>query len=874
MELLERELYLDALNSAFASASRGAGCITLVSGEAGIGKTSLIQQFAEERGQSARVLWGGCAALFAPQPLAPLYDVARQAGGDLAAALAAASNRAVMFGATIDYLARGATPTILVIEDAHWADEATLDLIKFLGRRIPRLAVMLVVTYRDDEVGPHHPLRSVIGDLPAASVRRVLLPPLTEAAVATLAGSAGERVPGLYEITGGNPFFVTEILAVADSTVPVTVRDAVIARIARLSDTARAIAYVVALVPDKAERWLLNAVVSADARSLEECLRAGMVARDHSIAFRHELARRAVEDHVSLPVRQDIHARILAALIAHGGPEITAARIVHHANKAGDSAAVLRVAPAAAAEAAALGAHCEAAAHFAIALEHGATLASADRARLLDQLSYECYLTDRVSDAIAARDASLALWRSVGDRAREGDALRWLSRLQWFNANRAAADAYAAEAVTVLESLPPGRELAMAYSNLAQLHMLADEADAAILWGRKAISLASSLADAEIESHALNNVGTAKLILQDLTGRADLERSLRLAKAGGFDDHAARAYTNLATTATRNRDFAEAQARLREGIAWCEERDLDSYVRYMTAFRAEICVALGDWQRGAEDAEAIVNDSWVAPVTRIHALLVLARVRARRGDPGVLAPLDEAYGVALATSELQRIGPVIAARAEAAWLRDELAGAAEEVSHGYQLALKPGNPWLKGELAAWLWRLGRLVDVPNGIAEPYVLQIAGDWERSALAWEALGCPYEQAVALADSSDEDALRTALAIFERLGAGPMAGITRRKLRAGGARRIPRGAQERTRNNPHGLTRRELQVLALLGEGRRNADIARRLFVSDKTVDHHVSAVLSKLNVSSRGEAAVVANRLGLSTRGKADRSIAKS
>jgi len=874
MELLERAPYLDALNAAFASACRGNGCITIVSGEAGIGKTSLLQQFVEERGAAARVLWGGCAALFAPQPLAPLYDMARQAGGELEATLVAASNRTVMFGATIDDLARSARTTILVIEDAHWADEATLDLIKFLGRRIPRLGVLLVVTYRDDEVGAHHPLRSVIGDLPAASVHRVVLRPLTEAAVATLAASAGERVPGLYEITGGNPFFVTEILAVAGGTLPVTVRDAVIARIARLSDAARAIAYLVALVPDKAERWLLNAVACADAQALEECLRAGMVARDHAIAFRHELARRAVEDHVSLPARQDIHGQILAALIAHGGHEITAARIVHHASKAGDSAAVLRFAPAAAAEAAALGAHCEAAAHFAIALEHGGTLPDTDRARLLDQLSYECYLTDRVPDAIAARQNSLALWRSLGDRAREGDALRWLSRLHWFNANRAQADAFAAQAVAVLEPLPPGRELAMAYSNLAQLHMLADEAEAAILWGRKAISLASALADTEIESHALNNVGTAKLSLRDLTGRADLERSLRLAKAGGFDDHAARAYTNLATTAARNRNFAEAQARLSEGIDWCEDRDLDSYVRYMMAFRAEVRVALGDWQRASEDAEAIVNDSWVAPVTRIHALVVLARIRARRGDPGVQAPLDEAYSLALATSELQRIGPVIAARAEAAWLRGEHGAAVQEVARAYELALKLGNPWMKGELAIWRWRLAGSADAPDGIAEPYALQIAGEWRQSALAWEALGCPYEQAAALADSDDEDALRQALAIFERLGAGPMAGITRRKLRAGGARRIPRGAQERTRNNPHGLTRRELQVLTLLCEGRRNADIARRLFVSDKTVDHHVSAVLSKLNVKSRSEAAAIANRLGLSGSGKAEQSFAKN
>ena len=871
MELLERELYFEVLDSAFDSASSGQGSIALVSGEPGIGKTSLIQQFVAGRGDAVRTLWGGCAPLFAPQPLAPLYDMARQAGGNLAATLAGATQRVAIFDATIDYLTRRSAPTILVVEDAHWADEATLDLITFLARRIQRLRALLVVSYRDDEVGAHHPLRSVIGDLPATLVRRILLPPLTEAAVVSLAETVSQPAAGLHGITGGNPFFVTEILAAPEGTVPVTVRDAVIARVSRLSDTARSIAHVTALVPDRVERWLLNAVVAADGRSLEECLHAGMVARGHAFGFRHELARRAVEDNLSLPVRQDLHARILAALLAHGGAEVTTARIVHHASKAGNGAAVLRYAPTAAAEAAALGAHREAAAHYAIALEHGATLGSRERASLLDQLSTELFLTDRTADAIDAREGSLRLWRSIGSRLEEGDALRWLSRLHRGNANQAAANLCATDAVTILESLPPGRELAAAYSNLARLHMLAHEFDMAKDLGSKAIALAASLSDTEVESHALIDVGAAKVTLQDPTGRADLERSLELAKSGGFDDHAARAYTNLATTAARQHDFVRARNVLTEGIAWCEDRDIDLYVRYMTAVRADVCLALGDWQQAADDAEAIARRTAFAPVTRELALVVLAKVRARRGDPGVLPPLDEAHALALATGELVRIVPVVALRAEVAWLRGEPDDAAEEVARTYELLGKRANPWMKGELALWLWRSGRKVDAADGIAEPYALQIAGDWKRSASAWGALGCPYEQAMALADSSNEHALRAALVIFERLGAGPMAGTTRRKLRTGGVRRIPRGPQERTKGNPLGLTKRELQVLLLLAQGRRNSEIARRLFVSDRTVDHHVAAVLSKLKVHSRVEAAAVANRLGLKTADTAKRSL---
>jgi predicted ATPase/DNA-binding CsgD family transcriptional regulator len=868
MHLLEREIYLDALSSGFARLAQGSGCIALVSGEAGIGKTALIQEFTAQRRQAARVYWGGCEALFTPHPLAPLHDIARQAGGGLPAIIAAAANRDLIFHATMDHLVQGLKATIVVFEDVHWADEATLDLIKFLGRRMQHLPVMLIISYRDDEVGMHHPLRSVIGDLPVALLRRLSLPSLSESAVQTMALRVGREAADLCRVTGGNPFFVTEALAVADHEVPATVRDAVLARISRLSDPARAVANLAALAPGKLERWLLDAIVAPAARDVEECLAAGMVARDDAIAFRHELARHAVEESLGVPVRQHLHARILAALQAHAPAARQTARLVHHADRAGDSTAVLRFAPAAADEALALGAHRQVAAHLATALGHAATLSAEEKAELLDRLSYECYLTGQITEAVSARESSLALWKAAGNRYKEGNCLRWLSRLAWFTTDKAAADRYAAMAVAILEPLVPGRELAMAYSNLSQLHMLADEPKEALIAGGKALILARTLGDSEIESHALNNVGTTKLAAQDLSGRADLERSLALALAGGrcFDEHAARAYGNLATSAARARDFDRARRYFAEGIAYCEERDLYAWVRYMTASRAETLLAQGEWDAAAEAAELISQDIKIAAVARIPALVVLARVRLRRGDPGVSTTLDEAAELAFASGEVQRIAPVIAARAEAAWVEGTLADSLDEITRGYQMTCKISDSWMQGELAFWLWRAGRLKEVSEQIAQPWALQIAGDWQGAAAAWEALNCPYERALALAECKNEGAVRTALQIFEGLGASPMAGFTRRKLRERGVRNIPRGSHERTKQNPHQLTRRQLQVLAMLAEGCRNAEIAVRLFVTEKTVDHHVSAVLEKLQVRSRGEAAAVANRLGLGATGR--------
>lgn len=884
MSLLERESHLDSLVTWACEAANGEGRIVLVTGEAGIGKTALLQQFASDQsgqlslckaGRLFRILWGGCEALFTPNPLAPLYDIARQIGGAFPAALDGASKRETIFHLAIEELGRSSLPTILVFEDLHWADEATLDLVKFLGRRLTRLGILLVVSYRDDEVGDKHALRAVIGDLPSGHLRRLDLQPLSAEAVAWLAASAGRPAAGLHETTGGNPFFVTEALAISVPHVPATVRDAVIARLARLSESARAIANLVSLVPGKTERWLLDKAAAKlgikDAArisdAIQECLSAGMVAlADGSLAFRHELARRAVEEHLPVPYRQELHALILQALLRRIGNGVSTARLVHHADGAGNSAAVLDYAPMAAERAAALSAHREAAAHYETALRHAQSWADACRADLFEKLSYEFYLIEYVPEAIEARQSALQLWRAAGDQLKIGDNLRWLSRLSWFNGLKSDAEQFAAEAIAVLEPLAPGRELAFAYSNQAQLHMLTNEPQPTLHWGQKAIDLATTLNDTEILSHALNNVGTARATALDLGGYADLERSLKLARDANLQEHVGRAYTNLAATAIRLHDFDGANRYLTEGIAYCEAHELFSWIRYMSAARSVTYLGQGFWDRAAEEAQAVARHPCAAPISKIQALTILGLVRARRGESDADRLLEEALDLAVPTGEMQRIGPVVSARAEVAWFNGTLSDVADDIRAAYEVALRQSDPWMLGELAFWLWRSGGTCDPTAPIAEPFAHQIAGRWQEAAAAWETLGCPYQSAMALVDSVEEADLRRALSICEQLAAGPLAGILRRKLRASGIRGITRGTQERNRQNPHGLTTRELGVLAHLVEGRRNADIARALFVSEKTVDHHVSSILGKLGVRSRGEAAAFANRLGLVPDGR--------
>jgi len=451
MELLERDRCLADLAEWLDAAAERGGCIALVAGEAGIGKTVLLQEFSR-RQRKARVLWGACDALFTPRPLGPLHDIGRQTQGALLTALNSGATRDLIFTAALDELER--EKALVVFEDMHWADEATLDLLKFLGRRIHGTHVMLVITYRDDEVGSRHPLRHVIGDLPYASLRRMLLSPLSEPAVARLARQAERPPQGLHSLTGGNPLFVTEVLAAAADTVPSSVRDAVLVRAARLAPQARDIAELVSVVPGKAENWLLEQAARLNDEGIEGCLGIGMVRfEDGSLAYRHELVRRAIEGSLSQPRLQSLHEKALAVLKAR--PNISAARLAYHADGARNAAEVLRLAPLAAVQAALVGANREAASHYQIALRYADGLVPQECARLQEQLAYEYYLTSQHERAIEVQRSALKIWRVLGERIKEGSALRWLSRLSWFAGRREEADRYAADAVATLQSLPP-----------------------------------------------------------------------------------------------------------------------------------------------------------------------------------------------------------------------------------------------------------------------------------------------------------------------------------------------------------------------------------------------------------------------------------
>jgi DNA-binding CsgD family transcriptional regulator/tetratricopeptide (TPR) repeat protein len=852
MQLLERQASLEMLQQSARDLRAGEGRVVLVSGEAGLGKTSLLESFASTHRGRESVLWGRCDPLFTPSPLAPFHEITAQMGGRLSALPDDQAGSTVVFSKLLQELRR-AGPAIYMIEDLHWADEATLDAIKFLGRRIQSIEALLIVSYRDDELDQNHSLRNLLAVLATCrAVRRVPLAPLSVDSVRQLIRKERFDPEIVHRKTGGNPFLVTELLASGEADrVPPTIRDIVLQRAARLPKAARNVLEVAAVIGPRSDARLLRRIVGEDADLTEACMGVGLLhAEGETLVLRHELTRQAVLESIAPPRRAVLHGQVLEALLELG--TASASLLTHHAEAAGNAEAVRTHAPVAAKLAKAVGSHREAADQLARALRYTGPNRAEERASLLEALAEECALLDRQGEAADARRQAVNLWRELDNPRKEGSNLAALAWPLVRSGLNAEADACSLRAIAILERLGPSRELAAALRMQAHLRMLNRDKGSAMAWGRKAIAMAEALGDQETLASAHLAVGAAMLVTDDLRGRTYLDRSIALAREHNFDGLVALAYLNIGSSYGEQYRFAEAEPILKEGMAYASERDLDHALHYTQAWLALTYLYQGRWTDAADMAHEVLQAPELAVVSRIMALVALGRVRARRGDPGVWPALDEALALAQRTGTLQRLAPVRAARAEAAWLAGNPEQARTEAEAVWDLALAHRHPWHAGEFAFWRRRAGSEVRPPSWIAQPFLLELNGKWQDAATTWAARDCSYERARALAEG-DEVACREALALFDRLGASPAADALRQRMRSEGIGRVPRGPRTATRSNSLGLTPRQAEILLLLKEGLTNAAIARRLHISAKTVDHHVSAILAKLGVSSRLEVA---------------------
>jgi len=825
---------LASLRGAAREAETGRGSVALVTGEAGIGKTSVVRAFTA--GVRTRVLAGACDDLLTPRPLGALRDAA--AGTKLAEVLAAGDTEQVFDAA----LAELRTPTVLVVEDLHWADDVTLDVLGFLARRMATLPALLLLTFRDDEA----PVRW-LGTIATAPVHRLPLSPLSPAAVEELAGEAGRDAADLHSLTGGNPFYVNEMLYVDDS-VPVTVAEAVLARVTRLGPEALAALELLAVVPgvvehDLAERLLgpLDVVADAERRGLLEV-------RPDGLAFRHELTRRAVYEQLPELRRRALHTVVLAALASRFGA--SPARLVHHAVCADDADAVLAYAPRAGREAAAAGAHREALAHFTAAARYEHRLTGNDRARLHDDHAWELYNAHRFAEAVVAGERAVALY--TGDPVALGQAKVRLSRHYYMAGDTGAAETTARQAEDVLARTGSTAERAYAATYHGAVQALTGD-PAAMSTLDRAHALARSAGRVDLVELCLNYQSTANPDL-DADGRiALLTESLSLALSHGHHEHAARAYTNLGELLYRHSRFAELARCLADGLAFTRDRGFSSHAYNLRVHEALLTMRRGDLAGALATLSELASRPEDTGMLRVYAEPQHARLLARTGDPAAEPLLDAAWQRGQRQRSLVGLGYPAAALAEWAWLtgRTDVAVAVRDAWTAH--AGRPGVAPLLAEVLRYCQRAGLAVTAFDDCPEPWASGLRGDWATAAAGWAGLGDPYEQALELADSGEPGPTREALLLLQDIGATAAIVLVRRRLRAMGVRSLPRGPQPLTRAHPAGLTARQADVLELLASGLTNAQIAEKLVLSVRTVDHHVSAILTKLGVPTRREAA---------------------
>ncbi len=685
--------------------------------------------------------------------------------------------------------------------------------------------------------------------------------------MAELARRAGRPAAGLRELTGGNPLLVTEVLAAGDAGVPMTVRDLVLARLAGLPADAQEVVRLVAVVPTRAELWLLEEALRGRRRRRSRLrVSAGLlVVGAEAVGFRHELLRQAVEGSLSALARRELNRRVLEVLAGAPGRRVDVARLVHHAREAGDVEAVLRYAPEAARQAAAVAAHREAVGHYRAALAHAERLPAAARAELLEGYSVEAYLSGLSGEAARPARPALRIREAAGDPEQLGESLRWLSRLHWWDGSRREAEAAARPRHRRARALPPGHQLAMAYSNQAQLDMLANRTEAAMAWAARAIELARRLGDQETLTHALTNIGSA---------RAERRRPGRAGRPGagvrgggrgraggprrpgpGQPGHHRRGDPGLPPRPPGPGPGA---------VAFAQAHDLAGYAQHMLGHRARLRLDQGDWAGAEQDARAALAEPghggrdpgrwtrWCCWACCRPAAATRTPRRPSRRPPSGPSPPASCSG----SGRWPRPGP------STPGCTGTTDRAAEEAAGVFELAVRGRPPVVRrgaGLLAAagrraaggrrrwWPSRTGCCWPATGGrpptpggssaapTSRPWRWPAA---TRTRRCWRRWRCwtawaPGRRPSGCAASSGSAA--TCASPAARPGPRPP---TRPASPAGRSRCS--GCWPRASATPRSPT---------------------RLSLSAKTVEHHVSALLAKLGVGSRREAAAAARRLGV-------------
>jgi DNA-binding CsgD family transcriptional regulator/tetratricopeptide (TPR) repeat protein len=846
--LLEREMQLGSLESMVANMKIDGGKVVLIRGEAGIGKSSLVAEFLRRIGDTAHVLFGSCDDLLTPQTLGAFWEISR-VEPSIEVAVQSDDSRALQ-GELLDLLSRRLRPTVLAIEDTQWADEATLDMIRFLGRRIGRTNGLMVLTYRDTEVDSDHPLRQVIGELQPSRVARIPLEPLTLESVEAIVGDHELDAAEVLRQTDGNPLYVSELVAWGSGDVPVSIQDLVIARASRVSGEARELLELVSVVPGVTSERLVESIAGTSEAAMKECELAGLLRTTAAgVSFVHELQRRAMQEALPPQRRRDLNRQALEAL----GPDADPALFVHYAREAGLDEAVRRYAPLAARAAVTAGSRREAVAHFRLLEPYIETMNPHETASLLsDWAQQEFYLhDDRALDLVSK---SVDAHRASGDLIGLAKALSFSARVNMQHLQTEAASKDAEEAVSILEPFDDDVALASALATLAYVTWLYEEdISTALAIADRALVVAERSGDPWVTIQALTWKGNMEYSVGSTQGMQLLERAHALASTIGDRDSEVRTLQNMTAMSADFRHMAQATDYARRAIETAARYEMGFVEAQTRAIFSELLLWQGKWSEVEDMATSALGTH---PSAENIAWRVLGSLQARRGRREARTALEQMWELAKNAAQLTVVDPAAGALAEFLWLtgtedQEWLSALDDILAEGTNV----GSPWPSGALAFWMWKLGRLDEAPEGVFDMYAWIIRGDVDKAIAFWSERGIPYEHALALMHGTPSQRLQ-ALRIAEDLQADALAARIRADMIASGVT-PPRGRGRATREHIAGLTARQSEVLELLAEGLTNAQVADQLFLSPRTVENHVAAILLKLDVSSRDAAVSTAH-----------------
>ncbi|MGH1416457.1 MAG: helix-turn-helix transcriptional regulator [Pelagimonas sp.] len=855
--LEERDHVLSLLSAKLDQASEFGGQTVFLCGEAGIGKTSVIEAFLTTLPTDTRRAVGLCDPLHTPRPLGPIRDIFDK----LFATHSESQDEWHFFDSFITRAAGFHGQAVLVIEDLHWADQRSLDWLSHVGRRISQLPILLIASYRDDEIPVVHPLRTVLAAIPAGQKSQVTLSPLSQGAVQKISLDSQFSTRQLMAATGGNPFFLNEILNhnYGGGPVPTSVSDAVNAKINALPEEARKLLELVSCFPSTAPmhnlRVLAGPSVSNDLEEL--CDRRFIVLSGDNAKFRHELARLVAYDRMSGTGKQAKHAQIVSVLL-RDGPVAQADVLVHHAHCAKDGHTTLKYAPRAAEQAAALGAHKEAAQHYKSALEFVSLADTQVAAEIYEKFSYEAGLALGIDDAvIETREQAIELWRSLHRPEKVGENLAWLSRSHWYRGNAKQAQIYIEEAIDILETQAQHAVTARgkAFALRAQFCMLQDRMEQAVEWGERAQGLLAQGDDFEMQAHALNTIGTAKLFRGDIEGEPLLRESLRISLEHRCHEQAARVYTNLSECLIELRHFDKVDPLLEDGIAFDQAHDLDAWTYYLIGRKAQLRFEQDRYVDALRICEEILKIEDQTLLMQMPARIVRARASLRVGAENALDMLTEALESAQKINEPQYLSAIHIALIEAAVLLSDQTLAHASVAWFETLESGLLSPWKQGEYLFWkaIAFETEPEDIPNNLPTPFLQAVRREYDTAALGFEAEQSRYLSAWCLSLTDDAMAQVQGDEILAQIGSVAARKTLRQNSdrwpRHGVLPKLARGPYGPARQHPYGLSAKEQAVLALLVQGLSNADIAETMSRSVRTIENHVSSILGKLNCSKR-------------------------